>query len=304
MEPGALRPPLAGDDRHLKNDVRAILIVSPHLDDAVLSLGGTIARWCDEGARVVVATVYTAGPPIEEVARSMRPFADYEVRRREDTEALSVLGAEWRWLGHVERAFRAPPLTGLAIFTTPATRDHFGRVTEIAATLDALDVEPDLIAVPLGIGNHVDHVETLIATSDWLLARGLAERAVFYEDPYAVSGAMRRAHFLARRSRWPPWRAPLLRAPRLALLLRAAAFARRGPPLETYLAAPWRAAGWRVEASRIAAYEGRKLEAVERYRSQVRAFGGMSGVARALRAYHLRSGGEPLWRAELASAVP
>jgi hypothetical protein len=37
---------------------------------------------------------------------------------------------------------------------------------------------------------------------------------------------------------------------------------------------------------------------VAQYESQVRALGGMHGVARALRAYHRHWGGEPLWRAD------
>jgi LmbE family N-acetylglucosaminyl deacetylase len=278
-----------------------ILVVSPHLDDAVLSLGGTISQWCDDGARVVIATVYTAGPPLDEIPASMRQFADYTTRLREDEAALAIVGAEARWLGQVERAFRPPYLTGLAIFTTPEARGGFARLASIAAALDRIDVAAaaDRIAVPLGVGNHVDHVETLVAVTDWLLARGLAGRAVFYEDPYAVSGTMRRRHPVTRRRRWWPWRAPALTAPKLAVLLAAAAHARHGPPVDTYLAPAWQAARWRAEVSPIAGQEARKLDAVARYGSQVRAFGGMGGVARTLRAYHRRCGGEPLWRAEL-----
>jgi LmbE family N-acetylglucosaminyl deacetylase len=274
-----------------------VLVISPHLDDAVLSLGGTIARWHDEGARVVVATVYTSGPPLDSVPPSMRRFADYGARTREDAAALAIVGAEPRWLGQVERAFRPPYLTGLAIFTTPRSRDGFSRLADIGAALDDIDVDPDLVAIPLGVGNHVDHVETMVAASAWLERKRWSHRAVYYEDPYAVSGAMRRSHFVTRRHRWPPWRAPVLKAPRLAALLRAAAFARHGPPIESYLDTRWSAARWSVAASAIDAHEERKLEAIAAYSSQTRAFGGMASVARVIGAYHRCLGGEPLWHA-------
>src|SRR5664279_1647995 len=90
------------------------LIISPHLDDAVWSLGGSIAAWTAAGTRVVVATVYTAGPPLDEVAPEMRVFADYPARRAEDLAACASIGAEVRWLDQVERAFRRPFATGLS----------------------------------------------------------------------------------------------------------------------------------------------------------------------------------------------
>src|SRR4051812_38162955 len=98
------------------------LVVSPHLDDAALSIGGSIARWTAEGERVVVASVYTTGPALDEIAEEMRKFADYTKRRAEDIEALSVLRAEHRWLDQIERAFRRPFLTGWNFFRTPSER--------------------------------------------------------------------------------------------------------------------------------------------------------------------------------------
>ena len=102
-----------------------LLVLSPHLDDAVLSLGGAIAAWVAAGERVVIATVYTTGPPLAEIAPAMRVFADYATRTREDDAACAVLGAEQLRLGLVERAFRRPFLTDLAYFTTPADRADY-----------------------------------------------------------------------------------------------------------------------------------------------------------------------------------
>ncbi len=276
------------------------LVVSPHLDDGVLSIGGSIAAWTAARERVVIASMYTTGPPLDEISPAMRKWADYPARRAEDAAACAVVGAEVRWLGQIERAFRRPFLTGLTYFTTPADRGGFASLAATTAALASVDeLAPDRIVVPLGIGNHIDHVETMIAATDWALARGWRDRLWFYEDFYALSGTLRRRHPIAQREGWRTWRSPLLRARRLAVILRSIALARRGPEVDTFLAPELRAAAWAVTRSRVAGWpEATKLEAIARYGSQAIAFGGMAGIARAIRRYHeLWGGAEPLWRA-------
>jgi LmbE family N-acetylglucosaminyl deacetylase len=272
-----------------------MLVISPHLDDAVLSVGGTIAARTAAGDRVVVATMYTDGPPLDEIVPAMRKWADYPARRAEDEVACASVGAEVRWFGHIERAFRKPFLSGLTYFTTPPDVDGFTTLPQVAASLASLDeLAPDRILVPFGIGNHVDHVETMVAATRWAIERGWRDRLAYYEDFYALSTTMRRAHPIAKLRDWSRWRSPLLRARRLAVILRAIALARRGPDATAFLPPELAAAEWTATASPID--EAAKLAAIERYPSQAIAFGGMAGIARALRAYHTWWGGEPLWR--------
>src|SRR2546430_16941660 len=47
-----------------------VVVVSPHLDDAVLSLGGAISRASRAGAHVTVLTVLAGGPDSSEPAGS------------------------------------------------------------------------------------------------------------------------------------------------------------------------------------------------------------------------------------------
>ena len=108
---------------------------------------------------------------------------------------------------------------------------------------------------------------------------------------------MRRAHPIAAGRVWPPWRSPLLRAPRLALTFGSIALARKGPPVTAFLAPQFARARWSAEPV-VAIDEPRKLAALALYSSQTLAFGGMTGVATALRAYHAWWDGEPLWRAD------
>ena len=275
------------------------LVISPHLDDAVLSLGGAIAAWITEGRRVVVASVYTKGPPLAEVAPHMRKFADYATRRAEDAAACATLGAEPRYLDQIERAFRPPYLTGWGFFRTPPERDGFSTLGAVTHALDSLlPLAPDRILVPLGIGNHVDHVETLIAATDWALAHDLFDRVRFYEDFYGLAGTMRAQHPIARTRTWTGMKSPLVRARRLGVIMRTIAAGRRGPPVDHYFAPPLRAARWTVGMTTIRARD--QLAAIACYQSQARAFGGLAGIERALRTYHAYWGGaEPLWRAEL-----
>lgn len=276
---------------------QTILVVSPHLDDAVLSIGGSIAMWSAAGHRVVVASVYTAGPALDELAPSMRKFADYTTRRAEDAAACAVVGAETRRLDQIERAFRKPYLKGWSFFSTPRERGGFDRLHAVTSAIDGLaDLAPDRVLIPLGIGNHVDHVEAMIAATDIAIARGWLGRVGFYEDFYALSGQMRGRHFVSGTRIWRRWNAPLLKAPKLAVLLRTIAAARRGPPVETLLDPVLRGAVWELESSPID--EDRKLAAIACYASQARAFGGFAGIERAIRAYHAWWGGaEPLWHA-------
>src|SRR5262245_27025700 len=64
-----------------------LVIISPHLDDAVLSLGGLIGREVAVGRRVEVVSCYTAGPPLDTIAPEQRVFGDYSMRRAEDERA-------------------------------------------------------------------------------------------------------------------------------------------------------------------------------------------------------------------------
>jgi LmbE family N-acetylglucosaminyl deacetylase len=264
--------------------MRSILIVSPHLDDAVLSLGGAIAHWVAGGTRVRVATINTVGPELANVAPDLRKWADYPARLEEDRAACDVLGVERSWLGHVERVWRVemPPM---GFYTLPDVL----ATAPIVASLDALD-RPDLVLAPLGIGNHVDHVEAMVATAEWAASRDVPVQ--FYEDFYALSATLREAHPVAQRWTWSADANPLAAAPELAAIFERIAVARGGTPIERLY--PALEGGWNVET--VPVDEPRGLEAIAKYPSQTAAFGGFDGIAATIRAYHAFWGGEPLWK--------
>lgn len=151
----------------------AVLVVSPHLDDAVFSVGAWIAGQSD----VVIATVF-AGIPAPDVEASWwdRAFdsgaAAVEARRDEDRAACRVLGARW-WHG----PFLDGPYAGEHRFEDT--------VDDIAGWLRCVagDVSAELLVVPLGI-HHLDHVTT--AAACWRVA---GERIIYAERPYLVTHA-------------------------------------------------------------------------------------------------------------------
>jgi LmbE family N-acetylglucosaminyl deacetylase len=276
------------------------VILSPHLDDAVLSLGGLISREVAAGRRVEVVSCFTSGPPLDTIAPAHRVFGDYSMRRAEDERAMAVLGASYRWLDLHERIWRQPalPPSGVFpthVFRTPDRMDDFAELKSIRTAIGELLDRGATVYAPLAVGHHVDHVEVALAALREMLGRGAFDHIKFYEDPYALGRACRKQHFVAKRRMWRPFGAPAWASPRVGALLRLVAFVAKGPKLEQYLPEAERL-DWTCTPRAVAtADEDRKLAAIGEYGSQVRAFGGMERVTAFVRRGHKMLGGEPIW---------
>jgi LmbE family N-acetylglucosaminyl deacetylase len=273
-----------------------VVVFSPHLDDAVLSLGGLIGREAAAGRAVEVVTCFTAGPPLGTIPPERRVFGDYTARRAEDEGALAVLGARHRWLDLPERIWREPPLGHTVhVFRTPPAMDDFRQLRAIRGAIGEYLARGAELYVPLAIGHHVDHVEVALAALREVLVRGAFDQVRFYEDPYAFGRACRRAHFVARRRMWSPIAGPSWASPRVGALLRLVALWARGPVIEDYLPEVARL-DWTCRVEPVsAADEERKLAAVVQYASQVKAFGGETRVRAFMTRGHRAMGGEPVW---------
>ena len=88
------------------------MVISPHLDDAALSLGATISATAAGGSRVTVLTVLAGDPgssvPAEEWDASAGFATDGEAaraRRLEDTRACAILGATPAWLAYRDEQY-------------------------------------------------------------------------------------------------------------------------------------------------------------------------------------------------------
>lgn len=118
-------------------------MVSPHLDDAVLSCGRLLAG--NPGALVVTVLAGDPGDWNEQTSWDATcgygPGVDVvEARRREDTDALAVVGARPVWLDLLDQQYRAGPIP-------PA---------EIADAVAAVLPEGVPVVGPLGL-IHDDH---------------------------------------------------------------------------------------------------------------------------------------------------
>jgi len=138
---------------------RKIVVVSPHSDDAVLSLGAAIASWVRRGAVVELLTVLALDPESSTPAGGWDGRAGFATegeaaarRRDEDRRACAVLGASPSWLpfGSVDyerhgdeedvRAAVAGRLAGTALVLLPGAPlshpDHEWLVRALAGVLD------------------------------------------------------------------------------------------------------------------------------------------------------------------------
>jgi len=151
-----------------------LVVLSPHLDDAVLSAGGAIAAATAAGERAVAVTLFTEG-------------AKGDARRAEDSRALALLGAEAVHLGLLD----APERRGIPLDLKALCDDAVVDDADVAAVVSALtpvlwSLQPTRVLAPLGVGRHIDH-RTVFEAARIAAPRELA----FYEDrPYAfVDGA-------------------------------------------------------------------------------------------------------------------
>jgi LmbE family N-acetylglucosaminyl deacetylase len=136
--------------------------VSPHLDDAVFSAGGTIASLVGEGWQVTVVTCFTASVPdpspfalSTQLDKGLAADVDYmALRRAEDAAACAVLGAVPEHLPLPEAPHRG--YTSAAdLFAGVHPDDAVAR--PLAGLLTPRLRGADLVLAPQALGDHADH---------------------------------------------------------------------------------------------------------------------------------------------------
>lgn len=168
------------------------LFLSPHLDDVAFSCGGTLLRLTDDPDwRVVLCTIFTASVPDPQgfalrcqTDKGIPPEADYMALRREEDAAFAAFAnvhdaRHWDYREAPHRGYESPAdlFAGVRPEDTlwQSLGDGFGTLSDA--------IQPDIVFAPQGLGNHVDHLQTIRAT----LAAWPVERVVWYRDtPYAI----------------------------------------------------------------------------------------------------------------------
>jgi LmbE family N-acetylglucosaminyl deacetylase len=174
----------------------SIVVISPHSDDGVLSLGASMARWAREGRVVELLTVLALDPGSEAATEGWDRRAGFategeaaRARREEDRVASAVLGVTPRWL--------------------PFGSVDFDRHGDDRAVWDAVCEVVDGAEVVLVPGSPLAHPDH--AWLNGLLAQNVPARALglYAEQPYTLRAAAEpfaRAT-LGARDRLAKWRA-------------------------------------------------------------------------------------------------
>jgi LmbE family N-acetylglucosaminyl deacetylase len=196
---------------------RRVLVVEPHADDAVLSVGGTMWLRRHE-CNFVIATVASRSnhTRYRELGGNHDINTVTEIRRREADLAARMLGGEHLSVGMTDAALRYHDVEWTADFyrrhrmSIRASMSRTADDVELRRWMDALqrlvtEQQPTEIWFPLG-GPHADHMLTADAclavfAADPSLARDRILR-IYQEVPYAVRfpGHMSAALAAVRRS--------------------------------------------------------------------------------------------------------
>jgi len=171
--------------------MKTALFISPHLDDAAFSCGGTLARLAAENWQTILCTVFTKSVPHPQgfalacqLDKGLSPEIDYmKLRRAEDCQAAKILNAgEVLHLNFAEAPHRGYR-NAAELFAGIKKGDEIWRaVAEHLVLLDDIH-QPDLLFAPQGLGNHVDHQQTVRAARESLAF----EKICWYRDaPYAI----------------------------------------------------------------------------------------------------------------------
>ncbi len=174
-----------------RNFMKTALFISPHLDDAVFSCGGTLAKMAGEGWRTILCTIFTKSVlnPKEfalacQLDKNLSADVDYmKLRRAEDFRAARILkAAEVLHLNFPEAPHRGYESAPELFAGVKAGDEIWKPVAEHLELLNEIH-QPEIVFAPQGLGNHCDHKQTIEAT----LRSFAAEKVRWYRDtPYSI----------------------------------------------------------------------------------------------------------------------
>jgi len=177
---------------------KEIVVLSPHLDDAVFDCCDHILAWRRNALRVRVVTAFTdfSSRVLPSWARwytrvsHCESLAELENRRvYEDVSAMDALRVSWNHLGFTDAAFRCnegKPIypDSQSIFSGAVSVHDFTVLAKLRETIERFRSQSRFV-VPLGVGKHVDHVLVQMAAEDLVVP---SEIYYYLEYPYALSG--------------------------------------------------------------------------------------------------------------------
>ena len=179
---------------HFLQKQKKYIILSPHLDDAVLSAGSLISFLVQQEIELKVVTVFTEGSQLLSIATKQllknANFKDavkyFQTRRSEDIDALKMLSVNsFEHLGFIDSEWRTLK-NGSAIYddsqlATIHDQEEMLYNKIVNCFKRIFDTEKNVcIVAPLARGRHIDHQIVRNA------ATNVCQKIMYYEDfPYS-----------------------------------------------------------------------------------------------------------------------
>jgi len=177
---------------------KEIVVLSPHLDDAVFDCSDHILAWKRDALPVRVVTAFTvfSSRMLSSYARSYirlshcESLAEFErVRVCEDMRAMNALRVSWNHLGFTDAAFRCnegKPIypDSQRMFSGAVSLHDFTLLAELKQAIEPFKNQSRFV-VPLGVGKNVDHILVRKAAEELIVP---AETYYYLEYPYALFG--------------------------------------------------------------------------------------------------------------------
>jgi LmbE family N-acetylglucosaminyl deacetylase len=157
-------------------------VLSPHADDAALSVGGLLTHQATSSSLLLVTL--TGASQGEAAPVNHRDQALYwELRDEEDECFARFVGAQRMRCGIADAVLRRPRNELFA----QRVDEHMAEISSVIELVLGAN-RPDLVLAPLGAGGHVDHVDTADAVLSWKVGQSSHRpRVLLYEDlPYAA----------------------------------------------------------------------------------------------------------------------
>jgi LmbE family N-acetylglucosaminyl deacetylase len=114
---------------------KKVIVIAPHPDDEILGVGGTIARFSDEGAEVYIVIITKGYPPLFDEE-------SINIGRKEALEAHKFLNVK-------ETFFLSFPAANLDSIPSREINDKLIDIFK--------DIKPDIIFIPFNGDIHIDH---------------------------------------------------------------------------------------------------------------------------------------------------
>jgi LmbE family N-acetylglucosaminyl deacetylase len=179
------------------------IFISPHLDDVVLSCGEYLKKLSDENENITVLTVFAGSPDpssFSEIAKNYHKKCQLDddavfTRQKEDKNAMKYFDADFIHLDLYEALYRMDKYNQhkykkVENIFTKDTSNELDTTEDVKEAINQEIVinEVDNVYLPLGLGEHIDHVITSKALTELMDEEYGDNKIYYYEDvPYSYN---------------------------------------------------------------------------------------------------------------------